>query len=117
MLDARDLAQARADFATTFFGQAVTRLRDVKTKVGGGESVTPADPVVYAGRIIDAKRDRRHMEGEQQVAVNRVQIELPWDADVKSTDRLQVGAAIYSVIGSDTGRAEALCLTVDVSGV
>lgn len=72
---------------------------------------------VFDGRIIDAKRERRRLEGERQSATERLQIELPWDADIKPTDQLQVANAVFNVIGTDAGRAEALCLTVDVSGV
>ena len=116
MYDAAELADARSDFAA-FFTQSCDVIRSVETGDGGyGVLTTPATVHTYPCRVTDAKRERRREEGMTPVATVRRQVQLPWGADVLATDRLKITGVTFGVIGSDAGRAEALCLIVDLQG-
>jgi hypothetical protein len=117
LYETSELADARADFATEFFVQTCDVIREVRSTDGGyGQLTTPETAATYPCRVTDAKRDRRREEGETPIGTVRRQVQLPWNADIRKTDRLRIGGVTFGVIGSDAGRAEALCLIVDLQG-
>lgn len=114
LIPANTLARLRAYHAARLPDTAQVYRNDPATRdAEGGYSAAPAPGATYAARVMGETSPPVEL-----VATGRPTgempwtIELPWNADVRPTDRLKVGTTFYDVTDADNDESERVLLTV-----
>lgn len=68
-------------------------------------------PVLLKCKVLTSSDGAEVEEGNQIVSIMGFQVRFPVGSDVRTTDRLKIGSATYSVVSVDSGRSDALFLT------
>lgn len=93
---------------------SVLRTGSWQRTTGGGRTGTEATAATYAARVTTKQvTPREAAEAGRPDAVGAFLILLPYDADVKPTDRIETADGLrFDVTGTDKGESDALLLTV-----
>lgn len=93
---------------------SVLRTGSYSRSAGGGRTGTESAVATYAGRATTKQvTPREAEEAGRPDAVGQFIILLPYDADVRPTDRLETqDGQKFDVTGTDKGESDALVLTV-----
>lgn len=114
MLTAPELDEARSDFVESMLTQKCTIVRassGFKSAYGGREHRLQSVAEGIPCRVASPGRSQVAESGTRSISLGDWDVLLPVGTQVALEDELHVGSDVYEVIGSDTGRAEALCLT------
>lgn len=116
MYDARELRDARADYASAFLVQSAQLLKLFVDKSGGGrdETYKPDGKPIKCRVVTPRPRGREEDVAAATTSQSRVVIELEVGVAVPSTCRIAVEGTTYEVLTTDAGRAEALRQSVEV---
>lgn len=103
MITPAELASMRADFARSLTDTA-TILRRTSSQSATGAALKTFAPAgaAVACRPAPMSRNQKQLLADQQAAISAVTIHLPYGTDVRTTDRVQIGAATYEVVGVRT---------------
>ncbi len=83
-----------------------------KSAYGGRENRLNSVAENIPCRVSAPGRSQITESGTRSISLGDWDVLLPIGTDIALEDQVHIGSDIYEVIGSDAGRAEALCLTV-----
>lgn len=113
MLTAPEIDEARQDYADTFLSQRCRILRastGSKSAYGGREYRLQTVATSVPCQLVAPGRTSIAEGGTRSISLGDWDVCLPIGTAVALEDEVHIDNVAYEVVGSDTGRAEALCL-------
>lgn len=107
------LARARLN-AQKLLTSSIRIVRDVGTSdSAGGKTRAPGIVATYPGRVMSVNEDTELKQGERVTALERMLVKLPWNAQVKTSDRVRLpDNTEVEVIGLNDQNTDRLLLDV-----
>ena len=111
MIPSAVIAKHRARFASVFFTDTVTIIREVRTRTDtGGTAITTTTSTVSGKLSSSHNRGQETPKGGYIGASTEYVIHVPHDADVRRTDKLQVNGVTFEVTDTDRAISEPLTM-------
>lgn len=113
MFDSATLAELQQEWTDTFATDVATVLgRNITPEEDGSHATDyKPKPIQLKCELLTSDDGAEVESGKQIVSIMSFQVRFPIGSDVRSTDKLQIKDATYSVVALDPGRSNAWYLT------